>query len=100
DAGPAWPPAGRPRTRLLAAWWLGALALAGLCGGCLGATPAALAATVYALTLWTLAWIDGRTGLLPDGLTLPLLWAGLLTNLGGTFAALPDAVLGAAAGYA
>lgn len=54
------------------------------------------------LLVWTLvalAFIDLDTTLLPDSLTLPLLWAGLLINLGGHFASLPDAVVGAAAGY-
>jgi leader peptidase (prepilin peptidase)/N-methyltransferase len=36
---------------------------------------------------------------LPDDLTLPLLWCGLLINLNGTFVPLKDAVIGAAAGY-
>jgi len=52
--------------------------------------------------LWcaiALAFIDLDTRLLPDALTLPLLWAGLLVNLHGTFVPLPDAVLGAVAGY-
>uniref|UniRef100_UPI00333FFE16 prepilin peptidase n=1 Tax=Castellaniella defragrans TaxID=75697 RepID=UPI00333FFE16 len=99
DAHPMLPIAGHARRRILAACWPGALLLAAACGWTFGATPAALAATGCLLTLWTLAWIDGRTGLLPDGLTLPLLWAGLLANLGGAFSPLPDAVLGAAAGY-
>jgi leader peptidase (prepilin peptidase)/N-methyltransferase len=46
-----------------------------------------------------LAFIDQDTGFLPDDLTLPLLWVGLLLNVPGTFVALPDAVVGAAAGY-
>ncbi|MGI4857767.1 MAG: prepilin peptidase [Janthinobacterium lividum] len=50
-------------------------------------------------TLIALAFIDARTHLLPDSLTLPLLWAGLLLNVGGLFVPLADAVLGAAAGY-
>ncbi len=37
--------------------------------------------------------------LLPDRLTLPLLWAGLLFNLNEVYIALPDAVAGAMAGY-
>ena len=45
------------------------------------------------------AFIDLDTTLLPDDLTLPLLWLGLLLNLGGTFVPLSDAVIGAAAGY-
>lgn len=53
----------------------------------------------YALLCLTL--IDAEHQLLPDVITLPLLWAGLLFNaLAPTpFAVLPDAVLGAAAGY-
>ena len=64
-----------------------------------GATPAALAAIVFIAMLIALAWIDAETGLLPDLLTQPLLWLGLLVNLNPTFASLPDAVLGAVAGY-
>lgn len=55
-----------------------------------------------ALLLWTLlalAMIDMDTQLLPDSLTLPLLWLGLLFNLEGHFASLPEAVMGAMAGY-
>lgn len=64
-----------------------------------GPTPAALAAIVFIAALITLAAIDAHTGLLPDLLTQPLLWLGLLVNLNGAFASLPDAVLGAVAGY-
>ena len=60
-------------------------------------------ATVGGLLLvWmliALAFIDFDTTLLPDSLTLPLLWLGLLFNLGGHFATLADAVMGAIAGY-
>jgi leader peptidase (prepilin peptidase)/N-methyltransferase len=60
-------------------------------------------ATVGAMLLiWfllALTVIDLNTQLLPDDLTLPLLWAGLLFNLSGVFAPLPDAVIGAIAGY-
>jgi leader peptidase (prepilin peptidase)/N-methyltransferase len=55
-----------------------------------------------ALFVWftiALAFIDQDTGFLPDDLTLPLLWVGLLLNVPATFVALPDAVVGAAAGY-
>jgi len=61
--------------------------------------PVALGATVFVLVLLTLAWIDAETGLLPDLLTLPLLWLGLLVNIPGAFVSLPDAVIGAVAGY-
>jgi leader peptidase (prepilin peptidase)/N-methyltransferase len=50
-------------------------------------------------TLLALTCIDFDTQLLPDGLTLPLLWAGLIVNLWGTFAPLSSAVIGAVAGY-
>lgn len=50
-------------------------------------------------TLLTLAMIDLDTQLLPDSLTLPLLWLGLLFNLNGTFTPLSSAVVGAMAGY-
>lgn len=49
--------------------------------------------------LIALAFIDAQTHLLPDSITLPLLWAGLLLNVGATFVPLADAVVGAAAGY-
>lgn len=64
-----------------------------------GATLAGLAILLFAYFLIAMTFIDADTQLLPDDLTLPLLWAGLLVNLNGTFAALPDAVIGAVAGY-
>lgn len=54
------------------------------------------------LLIWALlalTAIDFDTQLLPDDITLPLLWAGLLFNLFGVFTSLPSAVLGAAIGY-
>lgn len=59
----------------------------------------ALAALALTWTLVTLTFIDLDKMLLPDQLTLPLLWAGLLFNLLGGFASLADAVIGAMAGY-
>ena len=50
-------------------------------------------------SLVALAWIDLESTLLPDAITLPLAWAGLLVNLGDGFTPLPLAVLGAVAGY-
>ena len=64
--------------------------------GCSAQLPAALA---LAWTLLALAAIDWETRLLPDELTLPLLWLGLLVNCADGFAPARDAVLGAAAGY-
>ncbi|MBC7803786.1 MAG: prepilin peptidase [Candidatus Parcubacteria bacterium] len=104
----------------LASW----LALRGKCAGCgtrislryplvellagLGAAWSAahfgygIAALAGALLIWcsiALAFIDQATGYLPDDITLPLLWAGLLLNLAGAFVPLREAVIGAAAGY-
>ena len=56
-------------------------------------------AAIYCTTLQVLARIDARTRLLPDMLTLPLLWAGLLFQWSGGWVELDDAVAGAAAGY-
>jgi leader peptidase (prepilin peptidase)/N-methyltransferase len=59
----------------------------------------ALAAAAFLWCAIALAFIDLDTRLLPDDLTLPLLWAGLLINVQERFASLPEAVLGAVAGY-
>jgi leader peptidase (prepilin peptidase) / N-methyltransferase len=103
------------------------LALRGQCAGCKARIspryPAVelLTALLFAATAWLLPWpaqalagigftgalialsfIDFDEQLLPDSITLPLLWAGLLFNLMAgdqAFAALPDAVAGAIAGY-
>ncbi|HPE80289.1 MAG TPA: A24 family peptidase [Gammaproteobacteria bacterium] len=64
-----------------------------------GATPAALAALILLWGLVALTVIDLDEQLLPDQLTLPLLWLGLLVNIGGLFTDLSSAVIGAAAGY-
>ncbi|WP_428245773.1 prepilin peptidase, partial [Enterococcus gallinarum] len=54
---------------------------------------------VCASFLIALAVIDARTMLLPDDLTLPLMWLGLLVNVVHRLVPLQDAVLGAMAGY-
>ncbi len=64
-----------------------------------GATWKGLAACVLLWTLVALTFIDFDTQYLPDNLTLPLLWAGLVANLFGVFVPLADAVIGAVAGY-
>jgi leader peptidase (prepilin peptidase)/N-methyltransferase len=64
-----------------------------------GPTLAALAAALFVWFTIALAFIDQHTGYLPDDLTLPLVWIGLLANLGGAFVPLADAVIGAAAAY-
>ncbi|WP_233234152.1 A24 family peptidase [Bordetella sp. LUAb4] len=59
----------------------------------------ALLAMLLVAALLALAWIDIDTGLLPDVITLPLLWVGLLANVADIFAPTTQAVLGAAVGY-
>ncbi|MGL4468747.1 MAG: prepilin peptidase [Aeromonas hydrophila] len=58
-----------------------------------------LAALLLTWVLVALTFIDLDKMLLPDQLTLPLLWGGLLFNLTGGFVPLADAVIGAMAGY-
>jgi leader peptidase (prepilin peptidase)/N-methyltransferase len=64
-----------------------------------GSGVAGMATVVFVWLLIALTFIDADTRLLPDDLTFPLLWLGLLINLNGTFVTLSDAVIGAAAGY-
>ena len=65
-----------------------------------GLTPTAAAWCGFSAALVALALIDWDTTLLPDDITLPLLWAGLLASaLQWTHVPLQDSVLGAAAGY-
>ncbi len=59
----------------------------------------AVAAIFLTWALITLSLIDFDVQLLPDSITLPLLWLGLLLNLNGLFTDLPSAVIGAALGY-
>ncbi|MEX0915901.1 MAG: A24 family peptidase [Wenzhouxiangellaceae bacterium] len=65
----------------------------------LGPTGAGLAGLVLTWALIAAAGIDLDHKLLPDQITLPLLWLGLLLNLFGTFTDLQSAVIGAIAGY-
>jgi len=58
-----------------------------------------LYALIFTWVLIALTFIDLDTMLLPDQLTLPLLWLGLLVNLSHSFVSLNDAVLGAVFGY-
>ena len=64
-----------------------------------GFTPAAAGAMLFLWCMVALSFIDFDTQLLPDSITLPLLWAGLLFNIPGIFVDLKTAVIGAAAGY-
>ena len=65
----------------------------------LGSGWAGMASICFLYALIAMTFIDADTQLLPDDLTYPLLWAGLLVNLNGTFVPLHDAVIGAAVGY-
>jgi leader peptidase (prepilin peptidase)/N-methyltransferase len=64
-----------------------------------GPSWAALAGLILTWFLIALAGIDFRTQLLPDQLTLPLLWLGLLLALLPMFMIAPAAIMGAAIGY-
>ncbi|MCX7556246.1 A24 family peptidase [Xanthomonadaceae bacterium JHOS43] len=100
------------------------IALGGKCRGCKAKIswqyPAveALTGVLFALIVWrfgvtweagallvvtgflvAMSGIDARTTLLPDVLTLPLLWFGLLLSLVPLFVTPVDAILGAAVGY-
>jgi leader peptidase (prepilin peptidase)/N-methyltransferase len=65
-----------------------------------GATPTGLAWCGFSASIVALAMIDWDTTLLPDDITLPLLWAGLIiAALRWNLVALPDALWGAVGGY-
>jgi leader peptidase (prepilin peptidase) / N-methyltransferase len=64
-----------------------------------GSNAKVIAAMLFFWSVLALAVIDHETGLLPDDITLPLLWVGLLFNTAGAFVPLQEAVIGAAAGY-
>ena len=64
-----------------------------------GFTWQTLALLVFVWSMIALAFIDLDTFYLPDDITLPLVWAGLLANMGGLFVDLQSAVIGAIAGY-
>ncbi|MFA6178161.1 MAG: A24 family peptidase [Candidatus Methylopumilus sp.] len=64
-----------------------------------GYSSMAVFAWVFAIALITLTFIDFDTQLLPDDITLPLLWLGLLFNLNTGFTDIHSAIVGAVAGY-
>ena len=77
----------------VAAWWA-------WCAAHWGLSPAAMAWAGFGTVLLALALIDADTMLLPDNLTFPLLWAGLLLSaLGWISVSLHDSVWGAVVGY-
>lgn len=64
-----------------------------------GISTTALASILFTYALIVLTLIDYREQLLPDQITLPLLWLGLLVNLSGLFTTPEDGIIGAALGY-
>lgn len=73
--------------------------LSALAAAHFGFGMAAIGALLLIWALLALTFIDFDTLLLPDDITLPLLWTGLLFNLFGSFTNLQSAVLGAVLGY-
>ena len=69
------------------------------CANRYGFGLAAFAAAFFVWALIAASFIDFDTQLLPDSITLMLLWAGLVVALFGTFTDLRSSVIGAAAGY-
>lgn len=118
-----------PKCGNLITWWqnvpvLSYLLLRGKCGGCktpisarypiielvsmalslvvawqFGPSPQAIVGLLFTWALITLTMIDFDHQLLPDSITLPLMWFALMVNLGNVFTDLQSAVLGAAFGY-
>lgn len=64
-----------------------------------GFTWATAAGLLFVWAMIALAFIDLDSFYLPDDITLPLLWAGILVNMGGAFVDLQTSVIGAVAGY-
>jgi len=73
--------------------------VSGLLVWTLGSGAMGMSSLVFGWLLIAMTFIDFDTQLLPDDLTYPLLWAGLIMNINATFVPLQDAVIGAAAGY-
>ena len=76
-----------------------AAVLFGLAAWRFGYSWAALGAMAFCAMSIALAFIDFDTQYLPDDLTLPLLWVGLLLNLWSSYTSLSSAVIGAIVGY-
>lgn len=73
--------------------------LSATAAGYFGFGLSAVAAIIFIWALIALTFIDFDTQLLPDNITLPLLWVGLFFNLQSMFVPLHTAVIGALAGY-
>jgi len=65
----------------------------------LGPTIQGMLACLLTYSLIALSQIDFETKLLPDDITLPILWLGLMANVYDTFTGLESAVIGAVLGY-
>ena len=74
-------------------------ALIGLVAYQYGYTGTTVFAFIFVFALIALTFIDFDTQLLPDDITLPLLWLGLIFNLNDGFTDIKSAVVGAIAGY-
>lgn len=73
--------------------------LSAFCAHHFGFTFSLIPVLLLTWGLIALSFIDLDEQILPDDITLPLLWLGLLVNINSTFCTLPQAVLGAALGY-
>ncbi|MCC6916828.1 A24 family peptidase [Nitrosomonas sp.] len=73
--------------------------LSGLAAWHFGFSAILPAALIFIWAMIVLTFIDLNTQLLPDSITLPLLWIGLIINLNNSFADIHSAVIGAVAGY-
>ena len=73
--------------------------LAAICAWHFGLSLVGFSAIALSWALISLSWIDYDTQYLPDQITLPFLWLGLLLNIDNTFTDLNSAVIGAIAGY-
>lgn len=71
----------------------------GVCVWSFGWSIASVFAVINISTLFMLSATDFESLLLPDVLTIPLIWGGLLVNIGGQFASTSSAIIGACAGY-
>ena len=64
-----------------------------------GATLQTLAALILTWSLVALTLIDAQKQILPDNITQPLLWLGIVVNLSGLFTPITSSIIGAIAGY-
>ncbi len=70
-----------------------------ICAYHFGLSWQALWAMIFSLTLITMTFIDIDHQILPDSLTLPLMWLGLVLSLYDVYIPSQTAIIGASAGY-